>query len=210
MTTKTILRIDCSPRGAEAHCWHMADVLQAHLESTWHEATTIRRVLSQTPPPFVDAGFAAAMGVNTSAHSARKVAALAASEELIAELEVSAALIIATPMHNYTVPAALKAWIDQVVRFGRTFTSTPDGKVGNLVDRPAYIVVSSGGYYSGELGRQPDFLTPYLTAILATIGITSITAIRMEGLTRGEEPLAQAYAKAHAQIASLQITPIAH
>jgi FMN-dependent NADH-azoreductase len=208
MTIRTILRIDCSPRGAEAHCWRMADVLQARMESTWHEATTIRRVLSQAPPPFVDAGFAAAMGTNTSAHSASKVAALAASEELIRELETASSLIIATPMHNYTVPAVLKAWIDQVVRFGRTFTSTPQGKVGNLADRPAYVVVSSGGFYSGDLGRQPDFLTPYLTAILATIGITSVTFIRMEGLTRGDEPLARAYANARAQIEFIKITPV--
>lgn len=208
MTSKIILRIDCSPRGAEAHCWRMADVLQARMENTWREATTIRRVLSQAPAPFVDAGFAAAMGTNTSAHSASKVPALAASEELIRELEVAAALIIATPMHNYTVPAVLKAWIDQVVRFGRTFTSTPQGKVGNLADRPAYVVVSSGGFYSGDLGRQPDFLTPYLTAILATIGITSVTFIRMEGLTRGDEPLARAYADARAQIEFIKITPV--
>lgn len=205
MIPKTILRIDCSPRGTEAHCWRMADTLQARLQTAWPETTMVRRVLSQSPPPYVDAGFAATMGTNTSAHSASKVAALAASEELIGELEAAAALIIATPMHNYTVPAVLKAWIDQVVRFGRTFTSTPLGKVGNLTDRPAYMVVSSGGFYSGDLGRQPDFLTPYLSAILATIGITSVTTIRLEGLTRGDEALARAYADAHAQIASLQI-----
>jgi FMN-dependent NADH-azoreductase len=204
MTTKTILRIDCSPRGAQAHCWQMADALQQRIHGAWPQTPIVQRILSQSPPPLVDAGFAQSMGLHTSAESARAVAALSASETLITELEAAAALIIATPMHNFTVPATLKAWIDQVVRFGRTFTSTPHGKVGNLPDRPTFVIVSSGGYYSGELGRQPDFLTPYLTAILATIGITSVTFIRMEGLTRGDEPLARAYASAHAQIATLR------
>lgn len=204
MPQKAILRIDCSPRGAEAHCWHIADEVQARIASCWPESRTVRRILSQEPPPFVDAEFARTMGTHTSAESARTVAALSASEDLIAELEAADALIIATPMHNYTVPAVLKAWIDQVVRFGRTFTSTPQGKVGNLADRPTFVVVSSGGYTSGDRGRQPDFLTPYLTAILATIGITRVTTIRMEGLTRGEEPLMRAYAGARAQIAAIR------
>ena len=40
------------------------------------------------------------------------------SEELIQELESSDFVVIATPMHNFTVPAALKMWIDHVVRSG--------------------------------------------------------------------------------------------
>ena len=79
-------------------------------------------------------------------------------------------------MHNYTVPATLKAWLDQVVRFGRAFESTPDGKIGKLRDRPTWIVVSSGGYITGERARQPDFLTGYMSAILATIGIRDVTS----------------------------------
>ena len=203
MTLRTILRIDCSPRGGESHCWRMADEVQARIVSFWPGSQIIRRVLPQVLPPFVDAEFARAMMTHTTAASARAVTALSVSEDLIAELEAADALIIATPMHNYTVPAVLKAWIDQVVRFGRTFTSTPQGKVGNLADRPAFVVVSSGGYTSGDRGLQPDFLTPYLTAILATIGITRVTMIRMEGLTRGEEPLMRAYAGARAQIAAI-------
>ena len=51
------------------------------------------------------------------------------SEELIAELESSDFVVIGTPMHNFTVPSALKAWIDHIVRVRRTFNVTPAGKV---------------------------------------------------------------------------------
>ncbi len=72
------------------------------------------------------------------------------SEAVIRELEAADILLIATPMHNYGVPAAvLKAWVDQIVRIHRTFSSTPGGKVGRLRDRPARLIVASGGWFTG-------------------------------------------------------------
>jgi len=68
---------------------------------------------------------------------------------LIRELEAADLLVIATPMHNYCVPAVLKAWVDQIVRIHRTFASTPGGKVGKLRDRRRGLVVASGGWFSG-------------------------------------------------------------
>jgi FMN-dependent NADH-azoreductase len=201
----TLLRVDCSPRGAEANCWRMADVLVDRLITLRPGLAIVHRSLAATPPPLVDHAFARTMGTHTTPERARAVPALAASEALIAELERTQVLVIATPMHNFTVPAALKAWLDQVVRVGRTFTITPAGKIGSLADRPAFVVVSSGGYHTGAEARQPDFLTPYLQAILATIGITNVTFIFMEGLTRGEEALAKAHAKAARQIAALNL-----
>ena len=110
-------------------------------------------------------------------------------------------------MNNYTVPATLKAWIDQIVRIHRTFRSTPQGKVGLLRDRPVYVVIASGGYFSRPSPQgtppQPDFLTPYLRAIFGTIGITDLHFIMLEGLTRGAEALAQASAAARERIAAL-------
>ncbi|MFL9812651.1 NAD(P)H-dependent oxidoreductase [Stutzerimonas sp. VN223-3] len=111
----------------------------------------------------------------------------ALSESLIGELERSDALLIATPMHNFTLPAALKLWIDHVVRIGRTFAATPDGKVGLLADRPVYVIVSSGGFHRGARARQPDFLTAYLRHVLSTIGLFDVHFVYLEGLVTGEE-----------------------
>lgn len=179
---RTILRIDCSPRGAISHSRRLADEMMEELAQ--HGAHIVRRDLARDPPPIVDAAFAAAMMVHQTAESARGVAALQPSEQLIGELEACNLLVLSTPMHNFTVPALLKAWLDQVVRFGRTFRSTPEGKIGLLADRPTFVVVASGGYIVGERARQPDFLTPYLTAILATIGIRDLHFVHMDGMTR--------------------------
>ena len=109
------------------------------------------------------------------------------SEELIQELESSDFVVIGTPMHNFTVPSALKAWIDHIVRVRRTFNVTTEGKVGTLRDRPVFVAVSSGGRFSGERARQPDFLTPYLKAILGTIGLHDLTffSVRRNRLRSG-------------------------
>jgi len=81
----------------------------------------------------------------------------------------------------------LKAWIDQVLRFERTFTRTPEGKRGLLADRPTYVVVATGGFITGERARQPDFLTPYLTAVLATLGIRTVEFLHLEPVARASD-----------------------
>jgi FMN-dependent NADH-azoreductase len=117
------------------------------------------------------------------------------SEELIQELECSDYVVIGTPMHNFTVPSALKAWIDHVVRVRRTFDSTREGYVGRLRDRPVFVAVSSGGRYSGERARQPDFLTPYLRAILGIIGLHDLTVFSIEGTVLGQDAVVEARIK---------------
>ena len=81
----------------------------------------------------MDGDYARALGTQGAADLAR--GSLADSEILIRELESADCLVIGTPMHNYTVPSALKAWIDHVVRANRTFTHIPTGKLGVLADR---------------------------------------------------------------------------
>lgn len=200
---KTILRTDCSPKADAAHSSRFANEVMVALAHANPGASEIKRVLANSPSPLVDGAFAAAMMTHQTAEAAREHAALAISETLIEELERSDLLILSTPMHNFTVPAALKAWIDQVVRFGRTFRSTPDGKIGLLADRPTYIVIASGGCFSGERARQPDHLTPYLRDKLGTIGIKSLSFITLEGLARGEDAVNEAYRNAREALKTL-------
>src|SRR4051812_40539375 len=191
-----ILYISCSPKGSASVCRSFAQEVLARLAQR-HEAVEVEhRDLAADPPPFVDAAFCAAITdpANTGA------AAFAASEALIAQLERADILVIATPMHNYPVPAVLKAWIDQIVRIHRSFASTPSGKVGLLPDRAVYLAVASGGWFTqaSPVGTppQPDFLTPYLRAVLGTIGLHTVTVFALEGVTRGPDAAAAAWARA--------------
>ena len=196
----TILHLTCSPRGADAYSNLISSELVNTLCTRHPGATVMARDLAASPPSFVDAAFTRAI----RDPAAVDIAAFAASQALIAELEASDALVIGTPMHNFTVPTPLKAWIDQVVRIHRSFRSTLAGKIGLLRDRPSFVVVASGGYFTGPspvgTPAQPDHLTPYLRDILKTIGITDLTFITLEGLSRSEDAVASALAAGRAQL----------
>ncbi|RVT91323.1 FMN-dependent NADH-azoreductase [Sphingomonas crocodyli] len=109
------------------------------------------------------------------------VPAFTLSESLIRELEDSDHLIITTPMHNFTVPAALKLWIDYVLRHGRTFGNRDGVKFGLLQDRPTLVIVTSGGAVAQPGALQPDHLTDYLRDVLATLGISNVRFVYIEG-----------------------------
>jgi FMN-dependent NADH-azoreductase len=126
--------------------------------------------------------------------------ALGLSEALIGELETADSVVISSPMHNFMVPAALKAWIDYVVRPRRTFRSTPEGKVGLVADRPVYVVVTCGGPFGEGPADQRDFFSPYLRYALGSIGIRTIHILRLENLNRGSEHVRRATDAARAWI----------
>ncbi|NVZ58936.1 NAD(P)H-dependent oxidoreductase [Pseudomonas edaphica] len=126
--------------------------------------------------------------------------ATALSEQLIVELEACDLLIVCTPVHNFTVPAALKVWIDHVVRIHRSFTINAQfEKVGLLKDRRTFVLVSSG---NARKGHEPDFLTPYMTTILSTVGIHSVDFVYLGAMVRGEEAVARAVEQAHLQLSA--------
>ena len=126
------------------------------------------------------------------------------SEQLIVELEQSTCLLISTPMHNFTVPSALKLWIDHVVREGRTFKRANRGKIGLLKDRPTLVLVRSSSPCVGERASQPDFLTPYLRHVFSVIGIHSTEFVYLAGQnpTAGDIAIARAKLTASLEFSS--------
>ncbi len=196
----TILYVAASPRSDAAHSRRFGALVLDRLRTSRPEAPIVVRDLAAVPVPPPDAAFSAAiLSPPVPDHPD-----LALSETLIRELEAAEAVVIATPMHNYTVPAVLKAWIDQIVRIHRTFASTPAGKVGMLPDRPVYLAIASGGWFTrpSPVGTppQPDFLTSYLRAVLNTIGLHTVTVFALEGVARGPEALEAAWTRATAAL----------
>jgi FMN-dependent NADH-azoreductase len=193
-----ILYLTCSPRPDSA-CRELGDDIVARLAPS----RVMHRDLATNPPPLADAAFHAAI----LSPPDPAAPALAVSETLIKELEAAEAVVLATPMHNFSIPACLKAWIDQVVRIHRSFASTPAGKRGLLADRPVYVAVASGGWHTrpSPVGTppQPDFLTPYLRTVFGTIGIESVQFLYLEGVTRGADIRAAAMAQARAALARI-------
>jgi FMN-dependent NADH-azoreductase len=192
-----ILHVTCSPRGQASESYKLSQKIIGFLLRREPSAILVDRVIGGGATPHIDESYATALGATQkSPAEISPRGSMSRSEELIGELESSDVLVIATPMHNFTVPSALKAWIDHIVRIRRTFNVTPDGKVATLRDRPVFVAVSSGGRFSGERARQPDFLTPYLRAILGSIGLHDLTFFSIEGSALGPEAVAEARMRA--------------
>jgi FMN-dependent NADH-azoreductase len=187
-----ILHVSCSPRGQASESYRISQKLISLLLKSEPTALVVERMIGGGALPHIDDNYAAALGTTDPSFIAiSQEGSISRSDELIQELESSDLVVIGTPMHNFTVPSALKAWIDHIVRVRRTFNVTPQGKIGMLRDRPVYVAVSSGGRYSGERARQPDFLTPYLKAILGTIGLHDLTFFSVEGTASGPDAVAE-------------------
>jgi len=106
------------------------------------------------------------------------------SDSLIVEIQAADTLVIGSPVYNFSLPAALKAWIDQICRVGVTFKYSPDGPVGLLSGKRAVIVIASGGT---PVGSDIDYASGYLKHIMGFIGIHDVTIIAADNLGKDAE-----------------------
>lgn len=172
-TTVSILKVLASPRGDSSVSRKLADQLVTALGS----GQVVTRDISTGVPVVDGAWIGAAFGGDEKTP-------LATSEELVAEVQAADHIVIATPIWNFGVPAALKAWIDQIARAGLTFKYTDNGPVGLLEGKKATIVISSGGT---ESGSAIDFATPYLRHVLGFVGIHDVNVVAADRLMMDAE-----------------------
>jgi FMN-dependent NADH-azoreductase len=210
-----ILHITASPRGKASFSLNFSQRIVDRLRERAPQAVVVRRDFGAIGLAHIDEtyGHTLAGSWPQQPDAYERPGSLAQSERLICELEAADAVVIGTPMHNYTVPSVLKAWIDHVLRAHRTFGFSAEGKVGLLADRPVYVAVASGGGYTregtGEGPRQPDFLTPYLEAVFATIGIRDLHFFALQRTVMGEAVVAEALRGVEALLAQKLPSPMA-
>jgi len=179
---KQILMIEVSPRGKDSASRAVTDTLAARLVAEHPGAKLVRRDIAANRVPPLDDVTARAIMTRDPAEAERLVAAAHLSDELTDELLASDLLVISTPMWNFGIPSTLKAWIDLVVRPGRTFRYAGAGVDGLASGKKAILVLASGGVFSGGPWQPFDFVEPYLRHILAFIGIVDVQTIRAEGM----------------------------
>ncbi|MEL6516554.1 MAG: NAD(P)H-dependent oxidoreductase [Pseudomonadota bacterium] len=193
--TRTILRIDASARRTGSVTRQLTDDILARFGPA--EVTT--RDLLTTPVPQISEAWVAANFTPADQRSADQVATLAVSDTLVGELQAADTIVIGLPIYNFGVPAALKAWIDQVARAGVTFQYSAEGPVGLLTGKRAVVAVASGGT---EAGSEIDFATGYVRHVLAFLGITDVTFVAADRLMVDADASMSA---ANAQVAALDV-----
>ncbi len=170
----TLLAIEVSPR----HEFSASRKLTAHFVDQWkaaHAGSVVVRDLTKTPPPFVDHAWISGAFTPREQHSPESVAAIKVSDDLVAELKAADHIVIGTPMFNFSIPAVLKAYIDQIVRVGVTVSPN---NVGLLTGKKATVILASGGDFSpGSPVEKYNQASGYLRQVLAWIGIKDVEII---------------------------------
>ena len=129
--------------------------------------------LVKSPPTFVDGDWEAVFfGKGTETEEQKNAPSVLESDAALAELLAAETIIVATPMYNFNIPAALKAWFDLVCVPGKTFKYGAKGPEGLASGKKVYVVVSTSGTV---MGSGDDFLSPYVRFLFGFIGIKDIT-----------------------------------
>lgn len=207
-----LLQIDSSPRAAS-----VSNRLSATFVEKWKRqnpgGTVIHHNTSLERIPYLDEDAIDAFFTPAAERTAAQKLALALSDQLVDELLAADVLVLGAPMWNLSIPASLKAWIDLIVREGRTFAFTEQG-VAPLVPpgKQVYVFSARGGAYPASApfhdpaGTPPcdlDQQEPYLRKILGVIGLTRIEFVYAENQSDGLEAAAEGLARAESVLAAL-------
>jgi len=182
--------------------------LTAHLETAVKakapDAVVVHRDVGQTPPPVLDAAMTAAFRSSPDTRTAEQEELLVLSNTLIAELKAADVVVIGAPMHNFSVTASLKTWIDHIARAGETFQYTAEGPKGLLDGKKAVVLTARGGAY--KPGLPTNFLDqqePHLRTVLGFIGIKDVDFVYAERTAASDEEVAPAKTEIDGLVANL-------
>lgn len=187
-----VLFVTSSPRGQNSYSQQLARRVVDDLKIANPAASIVVRNVARDPLPHVGDAFVSGMALSAEQRSPAEARAIAVSDALIDEMIAADVLVLAVPMYNFGLPSALKAWIDHVVRAGRTFSYGAQGPLGLLKNKKAVVVVSRGGIYSEGPMQAFDFQENYLKSVLGFIGISEVEVVRVEGVAMGEQAVRKA------------------
>src|SRR5690606_19156219 len=210
-----LLHLDASARpgrhGVDPHGSHTR-ALSHRFVARWRAARPhdpVRyRDLGAAPPRLVDHDWIRAEFTPRDRCEPWMRERLAETDALVEELIDSDLLVIGAPLYNFGMPAPLKAWVDGVVRIGRSVLFDPsrvdDPYVPLLADRPRRVVLlSSRGGHGMDAGgplAHMNHLDPHLRTALGFIGIHDVRGIAVEYEEFGDGRLEASVADAEARV----------
>jgi FMN-dependent NADH-azoreductase len=178
---KKILNIVSSPRGGASYSKQLGEAIISKLLAAYPGSPVKTVDLVQKHWPHLEEAHLTSFYTPVEKYTEQDRAAIRHSDEAIRELVEADIVVIGAPMYNFNIHSALKAWIDHVVRSGKTFSVTASGAEGLLKGKKVYVALASGMVYSEGPMKSMDFIEPYLRNILGFIGLTDITFFRVEG-----------------------------
>ncbi|PZV18823.1 MAG: FMN-dependent NADH-azoreductase [Pseudanabaena sp.] len=199
-----ILHIDSSPRGDRSISRALSKEFISSWKATYPNETLTYRDLGHYPVPFVSEDWIAAAYSSPEQYTLEQATAIAISDELIDEFFAADRCVFGVPMYNFSIPSNFKAYIDQVVRVGRTFTEE-NGQVKGLANGKKVLFITSRGveYGAGSPYEGWDCQEPALRYAFQFMGVTDIQFINVNGLDMGDEARKRALDEAQSKIQEL-------
>lgn len=186
-----LLRIDASARTSRSLTRLLADKFTQIWLARRPDDEVILRDVGSNPPPFITEDWIAAAFAKERSSEQERL--LAASDELIAEVASADIIVMATPMYNYGMPAALKAWFDQVVRVDKTFTfdlTRGDAPLEPVFAGKTLVLLTSWGEFGfgpGEINEGRNSLTPHVRTASGYLGVEEFHQVGIEYQEFGDD-----------------------
>lgn len=207
----TLLIVNSSPRSNS-----VSRRLTRHVAEEWMARNpggrVVERDLLAQPLPFLTESWIQASATPAADRTPEHKQALALSDTLIEELVAADVIVLGVPMHNFSIPAAFKAWIDLITRAGKTFSYTEKGPQGLIPEgKQVLAIVSRGGAYgAGTPASAADFQVPYLRHMLGFVGLRNVTLIEADKQAFGPDVAQQSVDRAVKQLSALAESCHAH
>jgi FMN-dependent NADH-azoreductase len=214
----TLLHIDASARpGRSDNAPHGSHTrrLTARFVQEWTalrpETKVIYRDVGQEPPAPVTGRWIHAAFTPEHAREPWMREELHVSDTLVDELLQADIIVAGVPMYNFAPPAQFKAYIDNIVRVGRTFgfdrSREGDPYWPLLADAGKRLVILSSrgdyGYQHGGRIEDRNHVEPSIRTAFAYIGVTDVHGVAVEYDEFADERLADSIRQAEAAVDAL-------
>ncbi|WP_319419103.1 FMN-dependent NADH-azoreductase [Pleurocapsa sp. FMAR1] len=203
-----LLHIDSSPRGERSLSRQMSKEFIEQWKHKYPNDIVTYRDIGRNPVPHVDEPWIAAAFAPPEQRTPELWKAIELSDRLVDEFLAADIYVMGVPMYNFSVPSTFKAYIDQIVRIGRTIASEPNDSAHLkplVLGKKMFVIEARGdsGFEPGGHYENMNHHDPYLRSLFGFIGITDITFIHVEKTDYGQKKLAELIASARTQIAQL-------
>ena len=214
----TLLHIDASARsgrsGTDPHGSHsrrLTDRFVRQWLAAQPDSEVLYRDVGQQPPAPVSAEWIHAVFTPEAQREPWMHEVLRQSDELIDELMRADVIVAGVPMYNFGPPAQFKAYIDNIVRVGRTFgfdrSRAGDPYWPLLADRGKRLIILSSrgdyGYDADGRASERNHVEPAVRSAFGYIGITDSHSIAVEYDEFADERLAESIRQAEAAVDEL-------
>jgi len=180
---KKILHIVSSPRNNDSNSTLLGNDIIKKLQKRYPDSVVTVNNVVENDYSHLTMNHVAGYFMPAETLEEQHLQAVLPSDEAIKQLEEADFIVISTPIYNFSIPSALKAWIDHVIRAGKTFSYQTGHPEGLLLNKKVYLAIASGGVFSHGPNKGADFAEPYLRFVLGFVGITDVTTFRVEGIS---------------------------